>query len=95
MGGAVQVHPGLEAVDPTLVFRHFQLLNLKYDKLLSNVGFKCKLRHCGWVVGAGSGGAYANDWTALIASNFVVRRCSLTPGWKQLTPRLVSGTFRF
>jgi len=28
----VQVDPGLTAVDPTLAFRDFQLLKLKYDK---------------------------------------------------------------
>ena len=46
-GGAlqVQVHPGLQALDPTLAFRDFQLLNLKYDKLLSNFAFNCNLRH--------------------------------------------------
>jgi len=46
-GGAVQVDPGLEAVDPTLAFRlsgrGFRLLKLKYEKLLSNFGFNCNL----------------------------------------------------
>jgi len=57
LSGAVQVQvdPGLEAVDPTLAFRdfqelsgtfrNFQLLKLKYVKLLSNFGFNCNLRH--------------------------------------------------
>jgi len=27
-----------------LAFRHFQLLKLKHDKLLSNFAFNCKLR---------------------------------------------------
>jgi len=47
-GGAVQVHPGLEAVDPTLAVWDFQLLKLKHDKLLSNFAcfaFNCNLRH--------------------------------------------------
>ena len=42
-GGAGR--PRVFAVDPTLAFRDFQLLKLKYDKLLSNYAFKCKLRH--------------------------------------------------
>ena len=33
------------AVDPTLAFRDFQLLKLKYDKPLSNFAFNCNLRH--------------------------------------------------
>jgi len=44
-GGAVQLDPGLEAVDPTLAFRDFQLLKLKYDSPLSNFAFNCKLCH--------------------------------------------------
>jgi len=42
------VTPWLEAVDPTLALKDFQLLKLKYDTLLSNFacfGFNCKLRH--------------------------------------------------
>ena len=35
----------MTAVDPALAFRNFQLLNLKSDKLLSNVAFNCNLRH--------------------------------------------------
>jgi len=38
--GAVQVHPGLEAVDPTLAFRDFQRLKLQRDEPLSIVAFK-------------------------------------------------------
>ena len=34
----------MEAVDPTLAFRDFQLLKLKYDKLLSNFAFKYNLK---------------------------------------------------
>ena len=45
MVGRVQVDPGLEAVDPTLAFRSFQLLKQKYDGLLSKFGFNCNLRH--------------------------------------------------
>ena len=41
----MQAHPGLTADHPTLAFRDFQLLKLKYDKLLSNFAFKCNLRH--------------------------------------------------
>ena len=41
-GGALQVDPGLEAVDPTLAFRHFQVLKLKHEKPLSKFAFKCK-----------------------------------------------------
>ena len=37
-------------VDPALAFRNFQLLKLKYDKLVSNFAFNCKLRH------------YIEDW---------------------------------
>ena len=44
-GGAVQVDPGLTAVDPTLAFRDFQLLKLKHDTPLSNFAFNCNLRH--------------------------------------------------
>ena len=40
LGGAAQLHPGLEAVHPTLAFRHFQLLKLKYEKLLSDFAFR-------------------------------------------------------
>ena len=40
----MQVDPRLEAIDPTLGFRDFQLLTLEYDKLLSNFGFNCNLR---------------------------------------------------
>ena len=32
-------------MDPTLAFRDFQRLKLKYDKLVSNVAFKCNLCH--------------------------------------------------
>ena len=44
----MQVDPGYPvvfAVDPTLAFRHFQLLKLKYDIPLSKCAFDCKLRH--------------------------------------------------
>ena len=41
----MQLDPGLEAVDPTLAFRNFQLLTLKYVKLVSNFAFNCNLRH--------------------------------------------------
>ena len=47
--------PGLTALHPMLAFRHFQglsgafrgfqLLKLKYDKLLSTFAFNCNLRH--------------------------------------------------
>jgi len=43
---AVQLDPGLTAVDPTLAFRDFQLLKLTYDELLSNFAFTCNLRPC-------------------------------------------------
>ena len=46
----MQVHPGLEAVDPTLAFRHFQLLKLKHDKMLAILAFNCNLRHYNLVV---------------------------------------------
>ena len=36
----------MEAVDPTLAFRDFQLLKLKYDQFLSSFGFNCKQRPC-------------------------------------------------
>jgi len=42
--GAVQLDPGLTAVDPTLAFRDFQRLKLKHDELLSNFGFNRNLR---------------------------------------------------
>ena len=42
-GGAVQVDPGFEAIDPTLAFRDFQLLKPK--QLPSKVALKCNLRH--------------------------------------------------
>ena len=32
------------AVDPPLAFRDFQVLKLKYDKLLSNVAINCNMR---------------------------------------------------
>ena len=47
----MQVDPGYPvvfAVDPTLAFRDFQLLKLKYDRLLSNFAcfaVNCNLRH--------------------------------------------------
>ena len=44
-GWAVQLDPGLTAVDPALAFRDFQRLNLKCDGPLSNVAFNCNLRH--------------------------------------------------
>ena len=31
-------------VDPTIAFRHFQLLKLKHDELPSNFAFNCNLR---------------------------------------------------
>ena len=67
LGGAVQVHPGLSHLTPRSLsgtFKGFQRLKLKYDKLLSNFGFKCNLRHYNWgVVRAGD----------------EVGRCRLTP----------------
>ena len=36
--------PRVLAVEPTLAFRDFQLLKLKYDELLSNFAFNCNLR---------------------------------------------------
>ena len=33
------------ALDPTLAFRNYQLLKLKYDELLSTFAFNCNLRH--------------------------------------------------
>ena len=49
--------PWLEAVDPALAFRNFQLLKRKHDELLSNVGFNCKLRqyNAAWVCVAADG----------------------------------------
>ena len=50
-GRAVQVNPGFLQLTPRLLsgtFRGFQLLKLKYEKLLSDFacfGFNCKLRH--------------------------------------------------
>ena len=46
MVGRCRVDPGLTAVDPALAFRDFQLLKLKYDRLLSNFAFNRNLRHC-------------------------------------------------
>jgi len=54
LGGAVQVDPGYPvvfAVDLALAFRHFQLLKLKYDELLSNIAcfaFNRNMRHYTW-----------------------------------------------
>jgi len=53
------------------------------DELLSNFAVNCNnLRQYTTVAGA----------TDLMAA--MVGQCSLTLGWKQLTPRLLSGTFR-
>ena len=41
----MQVDPGFSQLNPTLAFRDFQLLKLKYDMLLSNFAFNCNLRH--------------------------------------------------
>ena len=38
------MYPVVFAVDPALAFRDFQRLKVKYEKLLSNFGFNCKLR---------------------------------------------------
>ena len=45
--GWCRLTPGLNSRprDPTLAFRNFQRLKLKYDKLLSNFAFNCNLRH--------------------------------------------------
>ena len=47
-GGATQLDPGLEALDPTLASRDFQLLKLKHDGPLSNVALNCNLRPSSW-----------------------------------------------
>ena len=44
-GGALQPHPVLTALDPTLAFRDFQRLKRKRDEPLANLAFKCNLRH--------------------------------------------------
>ena len=66
-------------VDPTLAFRDFQLLKLKYDKPLSNFAFNCKLCHY----------SVAQDhFTSDTSLGYtIVGRCRL-PGSPQVDPRL-------
>ena len=68
-GRAVQVDPGYPvvfAVDPTLAFRHFQLLKKKCDKLVSNFAINFNLCHYskGAGAGAGAGGEHTKRNTA-------------------------------
>ena len=78
---AVQVDPGLEAVDPTLAFRDFQCLKLKRDKLLSNVALNCKLRHYSQVVGDDL--LVTNPERVATAIEVGRCNCSLTPGFRR------------
>ena len=52
------VDPRLEGVNPTLAFMHFQRSKLKYDEPVSNVAFKCSLRHYIVVSGEGEDSMY-------------------------------------
>ena len=72
-GGAMQLHPGLAAVDPTLAFSNFQPLKLKHEKLLSNLAFDCKLRHYTVAV------AIVFSCLVLIIMNIVVGWCRFNP----------------
>jgi len=66
-GGALQLHPGLAALDPTLAFRDFQLLKPKHDEPLSKFAFQLQPvpLHRGF---------------ALPPNQAEVGRCRLTPG---------------
>ena len=57
------------------------------DSLMIDDCVNCKI-----VVGPTTGSIFIRDCTDCQCV-FMVGRCRLTPGWKQLTPRLLSGTF--
>jgi hypothetical protein len=70
-------------------------LKLKYDKLLSKFAFNFNLRHYTWAF-------RVNPWNiediadamyraaTLSGAETEVGQCWFTPGWKHLTPRLLS-----
>ena len=76
----MQLDPGLEAVDPALAFRHFQLLKLEYDKLLSNFALKCNLKalHSGHVT-IDFGAASSNPMYNMVGQQHVLVDPGLTP----------------
>jgi len=70
--GSSRPHACCQALSGT--FRNFQLLKLKYDKLLSNFSFKCKLRHY-----TAASSPRSPRWAPASTAPPPVRRCSLTP----------------
>ena len=66
--------------DPGLTPRGFQRLNRKYDDPLSNFAFNCNLRHYKKVV---------YERKEISEEITKVGQCRLTPGFLQLTPRLL------
>ena len=75
----MHVHPGFTPGSPQVDPACFQRLKHKHDQLLSNFAFNSNLR------------PFIEKRADLLAN--LVGRCRLTLGWKQLTPRLLSGTF--
>ena len=66
----------LNPIKPTLKAPGIKLLKLKYDKPLSNFGFKFNLRHC---ITATDLPAYLASTTVLYQTGVMVGCCKLKP----------------